>query len=395
MITHRQIFLEHQAQTSPSPLLLEIVSAKGIYMTDVNQKTYIDLISGIGVSAVGHCHPHIVKAVQDQAEKYMHLMVYGEYVQTPQTLLAQKLASLLPQNLDCSYFVNSGSEAIEGALKLAKRYSGRTELISFENAYHGSSHGALSIMGSEEFKNAYRPLLPDTRILKYDDEQEFKHITSKTAAVIIEPIRGESGAMVPAINYLQNLRKHCSEHGVLLIFDEIQCGMGRTGKMFAFEHYNVVPDILLLAKGLGGGMPIGAFISSKELMQVLTHTPVLGHITTFGGHPVNCAAALACIEIIETEKLISDIDEKEDILKKMLQHPKIKSLSGKGLMWAVEFENFEQNKKIIDRCIAKGVITDWFLFAPHKLRIAPPLVISKEELQNALQIILDCIADND
>ncbi len=391
MLTPRQIFLHQQAQTSPSPLLLEIERAHGIYLFDKNNKPYIDFISGIGVSAVGHCHPKVVHAVQQQAQTYMHLMVYGEYVQTPQTQLAQKLASLLPSNLQCSYFVNSGAEAIEGALKLAKRVTGRTELISFENAYHGSTHGALSIMGNEEFKNAYRPLLPDTRILKFNNENEFGKITNKTAAVVIETIRGEAGAELPEPEFLKHLRMHCNQHGVLLIFDEIQCGIGRTGKMFAFEHYQVIPDILVLAKGLGGGMPIGAFISSYEHMQAFTHSPILGHITTFGGHPVNCAAALACLQVIEEEALLSSLEEKEEIIVSLLKHPKIKSISGKGLLWAVTFENFEQNKRIIDACIKKGLITDWFLFAPHKLRIAPPLTITTTELRQALSILLDCI----
>lgn len=391
MLTPRQIFLHHQAQTSAAPLLLEIKRAEGIYLYDIHNKSYVDLISGIGVSAVGHCHPRVVEAVQKQVATYMHLMVYGEYVQSPQTILAQKLASLLPDSLNCSYFVNSGAEAIEGALKLAKRITGRTELISFEDAYHGSTHGALSIMGNETYKQAYRPLLPDTRIIRYLDESEFSAITERTAAVIIETVRGESGAQTPTKNYLQKLHAHCKAVGALLIFDEIQCGMGRTGKMFAFEHYDVIPDILVLAKGLGGGMPIGAFISSYENMQVFTEQPILGHITTFGGHPVNCAAAMACIETIESESLIAKVTEKEEIIKSMMKHPKIIGISGLGMMWAIEFTDFDQNKRIIDCCISAGVITDWFLFAPHKLRIAPPLTINNDELINALQIILNCI----
>lgn len=391
MLTPRQIFLQNQAQTSSTPLLLEIKKAEGIYLYDIHDKSYIDLISGIGVSAVGHCHPRVVAAVQKQAATYMHLMVYGEYIQTPQTILAQKLASLLPSSLHCSYFVNSGAEAIEGALKLAKRITGRTELISFEDAYHGSTHGALSIMGNETYKQAYRPLLPDTRILRYLDESEFGNITERTAAVIIETVRGEAGAQTPTKDYLEKLQARCKAAGALLIFDEIQCGMGRTGKMFAFENYKIIPDILVLAKGLGGGMPIGAFISSYEYMQVFTDQPILGHITTFGGHPVNCAAAMACIETIQSENLIEQVSEKEEIIKSMMRHQKILGISGMGMMWAIEFKDFEQNKRIIDRCIQKGVITDWFLFAPHKLRIAPPLTITKDELINALQIVLECI----
>jgi acetylornithine/N-succinyldiaminopimelate aminotransferase len=391
VLTPRQIFLNYQAQTSTEPLLLEIVRASGIHIYDKNNIAYVDLISGIGVSAVGHCHPKVVNAVKQQAETYMHLMVYGEYVLTPQTRLAEKLASLLPESLQCTYFVNSGAEAIEGALKLSKRATGRTEIISFENAYHGSTHGALSIMGNEEYKNAFRPLLPDIRILKYNIVEEFKHITGRTAAVVVETIRGEAGAQVPEENLLKLLRDRCSEVGALLIFDEVQCGIGRTGKMFAFEHFQIVPDILVLAKGLGGGMPIGAFIASQELMKVFTNNPVLGNITTFGGHPVNCAAALACLDVIEEEKLISTLEAKEKIITTLLKHPMIKSIRGKGLLWAVEFESFEQNKRIIDSCISKGVITDWFLFAPHMLRIAPPLIITEDELTKALHIILECV----
>ena len=391
MLTPRQIFLNHQAQTSIEPLLLEIVRASGIYIYDKNNKAYIDLISGIGVSAVGHCHPKVVRAVQQQAETYMHLMVYGEFVQTAQTRLAEKLASHLPDTLQCSYFVNSGAEAIECALKLSKRFTGRTEIISFENAYHGSTHGALSIMGNETYKNAFRPLLPDTRVLQYNNEAEFKFITEKTAAVVIETIRGEAGAELPADNFLKDLREHCTKVGALLVLDEIQCGIGRTGKLFAFEHFSIIPDILVLAKGLGGGMPIGVAIASQAMMQVLTYNPVLGHITTFGGHPVNCAAAFACLEVMEEEKLIEAIDAKEKIIRSRLIHHKIKGISGRGLLWAVEFESFEQNKRIIDCCIENGLITDWFLFAPHMLRIAPPLIISEDELKNALDILLQCI----
>jgi acetylornithine/N-succinyldiaminopimelate aminotransferase len=391
VLTPRQLFLQYQAQTSPSPLLLEIERAEGVYLYDTEGRSYTDLISGIGVSAVGHCHPRVVDAVKRQAETYMHLMVYGEYVQAPQVKLAVKLASLLPGNLQCSYFTNSGAEAIEGAMKLAKRYTGRTEIISFEKAYHGSTQGALSIMGDESYKNSFRPLLPDTRILKYNETEELSFISERTAAVFAEPVRGEAGAQLPDPGFLQQLRKRCDETGALLIFDEVQCGMGRTGKFFAFEHYGVVPDILVLAKGLGGGMPIGAFISSNGIMHTLNHDPVLGHITTFGGHPVNCAAALACIEVIEDEDLIRSIPAKEAIITDMLQHPKIKTIRGKGLMWAVAFDSFEENKRIIDACLAQGVITDWFLFAPHMLRIAPPLNITDDQLRHALQIILKSI----
>ena len=370
---------------------IEALHASGVTITDVHGRQYTDLISGIGVSAVGHCHPHVVKAVQDQAATYMHLMVYGEYIQTPQTKLAQKLASLLPEQLQCTYFVNSGAEAIEGAMKLCKRATGRTGIITFENAYHGSTHGALSLMGNEYFKQAYRPLLPDVRILKYADESEFDHITEETAAVFIETVRGEAGIQLPPDSYLKKLRERCNATGTLLVFDEIQCGMGRTGHFFAFEKYGVIPDVLVLAKGLGGGMPIGAFCASYALMQTFTHNPVLGHITTFGGHPVNCAAALACIEVIEQEQLLAAIPEKEQCIRNMLVHPAITDIQGTGLMWSAGFADETQNRQIIEKCMEYGVITDWFLFAPDRMRIAPPLTITMDELKMALQKIRDAI----
>lgn len=391
MLTNRQIFLAHQAQTSPAPVGIEAAHASGVTITDIHGKRYTDLISGIGVSAVGHCHPHVVKAVQQQAATYMHLMVYGEYIQTPQTRLAEKLASLLPPSLQCTYFVNSGAEAIEGAMKLSKRITQRSEIISFENAYHGSTQGALSLMGNEYFKQAYRPLLPDIRVLHYADENEFQYITERTAAVFIEPVRGEAGIQMPPPGYLKKLRDRCTETGALLVFDEIQCGMGRTGHFFAFEKYNVLPDILVLAKGLGGGMPIGAFSASYEMMQSFTHNPVLGNITTFGGHPVNCAAALACIEVIEQEQLIQQLPEKESCIREMMVHPAILDSRGAGLMWSLGFADENINKRIIDKCIEKGVITDWFLFAPERMRIAPPLTITTDELKQALHIILHAI----
>lgn len=388
MLTQRQLFLKHNAQTSSTPLLLEFVKAKGIYMYDKSGKKYMDLIAGIGVSNVGHCHPGVVSAIQKQAETYMHLMVYGEFVQTPQVNFATALASILPENLNCTYFVNSGSEAIEGAMKLAKRYTGKTEIIACKNSYHGSTHGALSIMGNEEFKQAYRPLLPNITFIAYNSLPDLEKISNQTAAVFIETIQGEAGIRVADPQYMLALRQKCSETGTLLILDEIQCGFGRTGKMFGFEHFDMVPDVLLLAKGMGGGMPIGAFISSHEIMQVFTENPILGHITTFGGHPVTCAAGLATLNALLEEKMVEEVDQKGQLFKQLLQHKAIKEVRGKGLMLAAEFESYEILKQIIDGCIEDGVVTDWFLHCSNSMRIAPPLIITPVEIETACTIIL-------
>ena len=390
-LNQRQIFLNNVAQTSDAPLLLEIVKAEGVYLYEATGKKIIDLISGISVCNVGHSHPKVVEAVQAQAAQHMHLMVYGELVQSPQVRYANLLAKYLPQNLQNIYFTNSGAEATEGALKLAKRYTGRTELVHFKNAYHGSTHGALSVMGDEYFKDAYRPLLPDTRELIYGDVNGLQEISCRTACVIIETIQAESGVTVPSVEFIHALRKRCDEVGALLIFDEIQAGMGRTGKLFAFQHFDIVPDVLLLAKAFGGGMPLGAFIASKDIMNVLTNNPVLGHITTFGGHPVCCAAGEAALNVLLDEKLIEGVEEKGRSLANLLVHPAIKSLHRKGLLMALEFESYEQNKRIIDRCIELGVFTDWFLFASNCLRIAPPLIITQEEIEKACKIILQAI----
>lgn len=394
MLSQRQLFLNHIAQTSETPLALEIEKAEGVYLVDTSGKKYLDLISGISVSNVGHRHPKVVQAIKDQVDKYMHLMVYGEYIQSPQVQLAKALAEHLPSDLSSVYFVNSGSEAIEGAMKLAKRYLGRTEIISFKNAYHGSTQGSLSIMGNEEFKNAFRPLLPDTKLICFNDMNDLKEITKRTACVVIETIQGEAGAVVPSIDYLKKLQERCKEVGALLVLDEIQCGFGRTGKLFAFEHFEILPDILCIAKGMGGGMPIGAFISSKEIMNSLTNNPILGHITTFGGHPVSCAASCASLRVLFEENLISSVEGKEQLFRKLLVHQKIRSINGKGLLLAVEFDSYEQNKSIIDRCIQKGVITDWFLFNSHSMRIAPPLTISEEDIHFACTIILEAISES-
>src|SRR6201996_1197853 len=321
MPTLRQLFLANNAQTTDFPLLLEFERAEGIYMYNSEGKAYIDLISGIGVSNLGHSHPKVIEAIKQQVDKYMHLMVYGEYVQTPQVRFAEKLTSILPENLQSVYFVNSGAEAVEGALKLAKRYTGRSQIIACKNSYHGSTHGALSVMGNEEFKHAYRPLLPMVNFIRFNKIANLERITTQTACVIIETIQGEAGIRVPDATYLQALRKRCTETGTLLILDEIQAALGRTGKLFAFEHFDITPDILLMAKALGGGMPIGAFISSNEIMGALKENPILGHITTFGGHPVCCAAGLAALEVLLDEDLIASVEAKSTLFYQLLVHP--------------------------------------------------------------------------
>jgi len=391
MLSLRQLFLANNAQTTDFPLLLEFERAEGVYLYDANGIGYIDLISGIGVSNLGHGNPKVIEAVKDQTEKYMHLMVYGEYVQAPQVRFAEKLISILPGNFQSVYFVNSGAEAVEGALKLAKRYTGRQQVISCYNSYHGSTHGALSVMGNEEYKQAYRPLLPMVDFIRFNEVDDLQFITNETACVIMETVQGEAGIRVPDIAYMQALRKRCDETGTLLILDEIQAALGRTGSLFAFEHFGIVPDILLLAKALGGGMPIGAFVSAKHIMDALKENPILGHITTFGGHPVCCAAGLAALEVLLEENLIAAVSEKEALIRRLLVHPAIKEIRGKGLMLAIEFESFELNKKIIDRCIANGVITDWFLHCSNSMRIAPPLIITADELKHACEVILNAI----
>ncbi|MDN3547587.1 aspartate aminotransferase family protein [Mucilaginibacter aquaedulcis] len=391
MPTLRQLFLANNAQTTDFPLLLEFERAEGIYMYNEEGRAYTDLISGIGVSSLGHGNPKVIEAVKQQVEKYMHLMVYGEYVQTPQVRFAEKLASVLPQNLQSVYFTNSGAEAVEGALKLAKRFTGRQQIVACRNSYHGSTQGALSVMGNEEFKQAYRPLLPGINFIRFNEPADLQLITEQTACVIIETIQGEAGIRVPDLTYMQALRKRCNETGTLLILDEIQAAFGRTGKLFAFEHYDIVPDILLLAKALGGGMPIGAFISSNQIMGALKENPILGHITTFGGHPVCCAAGLAALEVLLDENLTPAVAEKEALFRKLLVHPAIKEVRGKGLILAIELDNFDLNKKIIDRCIENGVITDWFLHCSNSMRIAPPLIITHEQIEHACGVILEAI----
>jgi len=389
--THRQLFLDHVAQTSPAPLLLEVERAQGVYLYGPEGKEYIDLIAGISVSSLGHCHPAVVGAVQKQAETFMHLMVYGEFVHSPQVRLAEALTAQLPENLNSVYLVNSGAEATEGALKLAKRYTGRPDVVHFANSYHGSTQGALSVMGSEYFRNAYRPLIPGSKMLTYNDTSELHLINHRTACVIVEPVQAESGVTVPSLDFLKQLRERCTAVGALLILDEIQTGFGRTGSLFAFQQMGIVPDVLLCAKGMGGGMPIGAFIANKELMSVFEHGPVLGHITTFGGHPVCCAASLATLQVLLAENYIAEVHAKEQLFRELLVHPAIKSFRSKGLLIALEFDSFETNKRIIDACIEQGVVTDWFLFAPNCLRIAPPLIITREEIKKACAVVLKAI----
>ncbi|HBG69404.1 MAG: aminotransferase class III [Bacteroidetes bacterium GWF2_43_63] len=382
MNSSRDLFFRHVAQTSPEPLALEIVSAKDCSLFAADGREYLDFISGISVSNLGHNHPEINAAVIEQVNKHSHLLVYGEFIQSAQTGLAEMLCSLLPDSLNNVYFVNSGAEAIDGAMKLAKRSTGRFEILSCRNAYHGSSTGPLSIMGSEEYKNAFRPLLPGTGLIKFNCVEDIKHITDKTAAVVIEPFQAEAGVRVPDKNYFTELRKRCNETGTLLILDEVQTGFGRTGKMFAMEHFGFVPDILVLAKALGGGFPLGAFIANESLMKNLTHHPVLGHITTFGGHPVSCAAALASLKVMVRGKYYEQVPEKEKLFRNLLSDlPGLVEFRSAGLLMAAEFESFEMNQKIIKALLENGVLTDWFLFSPQSMRLAPPLIISNEQIE--------------
>jgi acetylornithine/succinyldiaminopimelate/putrescine aminotransferase len=391
MPTHREVLLRHLAPTSDSPMGLDIERAEGVYMYSPEGKRYLDLIAGISVSNVGHRHPKVVNAIKNQVDKHLHLMVFGEYLQSPQVTFANALTSTLPDSLDSVYFVSSGSEAVEGAIKLAKKVTGRSGLVSFENAYHGSTTGALSLMGNEEFKHPFYPLLPETSVIRHGNFGDLEKITTETAAVFLETIQGEAGIRVPSVEYIQTLRNRCTETGALLVLDEIQCGFGRTGKMFAFEHFNIVPDILLIAKGMGGGMPIGAFVASNELMSSLSHDPILGHITTFGGHPVSCAAGQACLSVIQEEKLVESIPAKENLFRKLLNHPEIREIRGKGLMLALQLRDSEQLFPAIDRCIENGIVTDWFLFCDSAMRIAPPLTITEEEIAEACAIINESI----
>lgn len=392
MSTHRQWFLRHLAQTSDAPLQLEIERAHGVWLYGPAEQSWIDLISGIGMSPLGHTHPAVVEAVQEQASRYMHVMVYGEYVLSPQVRLARALCSRLPAGLDNVYLVNSGTEATEGAMKLARRYTGRTEILSFHNAYHGSTQGAMSLMSDPYFTDAYRPLLPGIGHLRYNDWSDLARITTRTAAVVAETVQAESGIHPPQADWIRALRQRCTETGSLLILDEIQCGYGRTGHLWAFQGYDIQPDILLIGKGMGGGMPIAAFIASREHMQVLSHHPVLGHITTFGGHPVCSAAALATLETLTSSTTISEVAAKSDLFVELLRdHPAIREIRRAGLMMALDLGDEENVRQVIRCGLETGVVSDWFLFNARCVRIAPPLIISEEEIRLACARLRDCL----
>jgi len=384
----QDIFFNTQAQTTPFANGMEISRAEGMYIYDINGKSYLDLVAGVSACTLGHSHPKIVEAVKQQIEKYAHVMVYGEYVQSPQYRLSKLLVDSLPESLNCTYFVNSGTEAIEGAMKLAKRLTGRKKIVSFKDSYHGSTHGALSIMGKETYKTKYRPLLDHCHLIDYNSIEQLEEIDEETAAVIVEPIQGATGFTVPSQNWLSQLREQCTKKGVQLIFDEIQTGFGRTGKLFALETFSIVPDILCIAKGMGGGMPIGCFISSKGKMHMLKENPKQGHITTFGGHPVCCAASLATLtELIEKKNIIESVSKKEQLFRKHLNHPKIKEIRGKGLMLAIELENADLCQKVVEKCYDLGIITFFFLFTNTAVRLSPPLVITEEQIIDACQKI--------
>lgn len=391
----RKQFLAHVAQTSPSPMLIEVARAEGSFFYTPEGKRYYDLIAGVSVSNVGHANPAVVRAVQEQAARYMHVMVYGELVETPQVEYAARIAELLPGELDSVYFVNSGAEAVEGALKLAKRVTGRTELISMRRAYHGSTHGAMSMMGTpegEEWKNAFRPLLPDVQSIEFNNLEQLERITSRTACVLAEPVQGEAGVRLPRPGYLEALRRRCDEVGALLIFDEIQTGMGRTGAMFAALKYGVTPDIVCLAKAFGGGMPLGSFVSRSAIMETLQSDPVLGHITTFGGHPVCCAAGLAALNYLTDNNIVDQVEAKGALYEKLLEdHPAVREIRRAGLLLALELGSSERLFALMEHFKAAGILSDWFLYCDTAFRISPPLTISDEELRDSVRIIRECL----
>ncbi len=384
-------FKELIGQTSPHPLEIDIDRAEGLYIYSTDNKTYIDMISGISVSNLGHRHPKVIEAIQKQIDKHLHVMVYGEFVQEAQINLAKSINSITPNSIDSTYFVNSGTEANEAALKLAKRATGRSKIVSFKGAYHGSTHGSLSVSGNEYKKYAFRPLLPNVHHIEFGNFEDLQYIDEETACVIIEPIQGDAGVRIPNKDYMQKLRSRCTELGVLLIVDEIQTGIGRTGSWFAFEHFDIVPDIITMAKGLGGGMPIGAFSCNRELMKLLTFDPMLGHITTFGGHPVNCAAAHACIEAIKEEIDFTEVEEKGALIEEKLTHPLVKEIRRKGLFFAIEMGSAEVVQKVVEHALENGLISFWFLSCPNAFRIAPPLNITHEEIEESCRIILSAM----
>jgi acetylornithine/succinyldiaminopimelate/putrescine aminotransferase len=388
---NHRLFLRHVAQTSSAPLGLEIAKAEGLYLYDPAGKAYLDLIGGISVCNTGHRHPRVVEAIKDQADRYLHLLVYGELVQSPQVEYATLLSASLPPSLNSVYFTNSGAEAVEGAMKLAKRLTGRTDIVAFNQSYHGSTQGALSIIGDEYWRNAYRPLLPGIRHVTYNSPEALEAITDRTACIIVETVQAERGIYTPDKEWLLQLRQRCDATGTLFVLDEIQAGFGRTGTLWGFQRYGIVPDVLLLGKALGGGLPMGAFIAGRSKMQVLTEAPVLGHITTFGGHPLCCAAGLASMRVLLEEDLAGQVAKKEALFRRLLVHPAIREVRSCGLLIALEFDSFEENKRVIDACIGKGLLTDWYLFAPQCMRIAPPLTITEEQIKTACEIILSVL----
>jgi acetylornithine/succinyldiaminopimelate/putrescine aminotransferase len=397
MKSFEEDFLKYQAKTTPYPLGISIDFAKGSYVYDNDGKSYLDFVAGVSACTLGHCHPKIIAAIKNQVDRYLHVMVYGEFALKPSVNLAKELANVLPKKLEVTYLVNSGTEAIEGAIKLAKRVTGRAELISADNAYHGSTHGSLSLLGAEQQKKAYRPLLPGVKFIKFNDQNDLEKISPKTAAVVLETIQGGAGFITPKNNYLKKIRKRCDSVGALLILDEIQPGFGRTGKLFGFEHYDVIPDILVMGKGMGGGLPIGAFSSSTEFMNLLSENPKLGHITTFGGNPVIAAAALETLRVLKQEKIIQAVPEKEMLFRKLLKHPLVKQINGKGLMLAPLFETEEIANKVVLKSMNKGLILFWLLWEKKAIRISPPLNITKEEIEKGctlLNEIFDEIQDD-
>ncbi|MFD2597599.1 aspartate aminotransferase family protein [Sphingobacterium corticis] len=393
MISNRELFLRNTAQTSGSPRLIEVERAEGVFLYGPQGQQYMDLVSGFNVSNIGHRHPKVIQAIQHQLEKYLHVTVYGEFVQAPQVQFATQLLACLPDSFGSVYLTNSGAESVEGAMKLAKKYTGRRQIIAARKAYHGSTQGALSLIGNEAYHEAYAPLLPEISFIDFGEENDLSLITEETAAVIIEPIQGEAGIRVPSKDYMKALRKRCNETKTLLLFDEIQTGFGRTGKLFAFEHFDIVPDVLILAKGIGGGMPLGSFVAPKHMMDVFKDNPMLGHITTFGGHPVSCAAALASLEVIQEEKLVESVERKAARFRNHLNLPQIKEIRGLGLMMCLQLDNFDQVYAVSTYCAQKGVMIDWFLHCETALRLAPPLTISDEEIDAACVVIKEAIQE--
>ncbi len=387
-------FLRIQGQTNPFPYLIDVDRAEGVYIYDKSGKRFMDMIAGVAVNNIGHKHPKVVEAIKRQVDKHLHVMVYGEFIQDAPLDFAKKLTALLPDSLDCVYPVNSGTEANEAAIKLVKRVTGRTEIVSMHGSYHGSTNGSLSISGNETKKQKFRPLMPDIRFIEHNNLEDLEQITEKTAGVFIETIQGDAGVRIPNLCYLQELRKKCTEVGALLVFDEIQCGMGRTGELFAFEHFGIIPDVLTLGKALGGGLPIGALVSSAENLKEFTYNPMLGHITTFGGNPVVCAAAAATLDVLSKEIDLNQVEHLGQILEDIVgQNSEIKAIRRKGMMFAFDMESFERVEKVVKKCLEKELISFWFLSHPHSFRLSPPLTITEEEIREAGRIILESIEE--